>query len=89
VWEVHPETAPQWSWTAGLDHLVACIERGVAPVMAPEHALHALEVVLAAKQSAEEGRAVEIESGFPVPDYSSFPDEGGAEHRIHDPRSTN
>ena len=89
VWEVHPEAAPQWSWTAGLDHLVACIERGVAPVMAPEHALHALEVVLAAKQSAGEGRAVEIESGFPAPDYSSFPDEGGAEHRIHDPRSTN
>jgi len=43
--------------------------------------------VLAAKQSAEEGRAVEIESGFPVPDYSSFPDEGGAERRVHDPRS--
>ena len=87
VWEVHPEAAPQWSWTAGLDHLVACIERGVAPVMAPEHALHALEVMLAAKRSSEEGRAIEIESGFPAPDYSSFPDEGGAEHRVHDPRS--
>jgi hypothetical protein len=57
--------------------------------MAPEHALHALEVMLAAKRSSEEGRAIEIESGFPAPDYSSFPDEGGAEHRIHDPRSTN
>ena len=88
VWEVHPETAPQWSWTAGLDHLVACIERGVAPVMAPEHAMHALEVMLAAKRSSEEERAIKIESGFPAPDYSSSPDEGGAEHRVHDPRST-
>ena len=87
VWEVHPETAPQWSWTAGLDHLVECIERCVGPVMAPEHALHALEVMLAAKRSAAEGRAVEIESGFPPPDYSSFPDGGGADRRVHDPRS--
>jgi hypothetical protein len=43
-----PRGAPGWSWTAGLDHLVDCIERGVAPVMRPEHSLHALEVMLAA-----------------------------------------
>ena len=87
VWEVHPETAPQWSWTAGLDHLVECVERGVTPVLRPEHALHALEVMLAAKRSATEGRAIEIETRFPAPDYSSFPDEGGGERRVHDPRS--
>ena len=87
VWEVHPETAPHWSWTAGIDHLVDCVERGVRPVMAPEHALHALEVMLAAKRSAEEGRAVEVETGFPAPDYSSHPAEDGGERRVHDPRS--
>jgi predicted dehydrogenase len=87
VWEVHPEAAPQWSWTAGIDHLVDCVERGVRPVIAPEHALHALEVMLAAKRSAEEGRAVEIETGFPAPDYSAHPSADGGEHRVHDPRS--
>jgi predicted dehydrogenase len=87
AWEVHPETAPRWSWTAGLDHLVECIERGVAPAMAPEHSLHALEVMLAAMRSATEGRAVDVESGFPVPDYSSFPLEEGGDRRVHDPRS--
>jgi predicted dehydrogenase len=87
VWEVHPEPAPQWSWTAGLDHLVECVERGVAPAMAPEHAFHALEVMLAAKRSAAEGRAIEIESGFPAPDYSAFSDGAGGERRVHDPRS--
>jgi predicted dehydrogenase len=86
AWEVHPETAPQWSWTAGLDHLVECIERGVAPVMAPEHSLHALEVMLAAMRSATEGRAVDVESGFPAPDYSGLPPDGG-DRRVHDPRS--
>jgi predicted dehydrogenase len=87
VWEVHPETAPHWSWTAGIDHLVDCVERGVRPVTAPEHALHALEVMLAAKRSAEEGRAVEIETGFPAPDYSAHSADDGGERRVHDPRS--
>ena len=87
TWEVHPEAAPGWSWTAGLDHLVECIERGVAPVMRPEHSLHALEVMLAAGRSAKEGRAIDLESGFPAPDYSSLPPEGGGDRRVHDPRS--
>jgi predicted dehydrogenase len=87
TWEVHPETAPGWSWTAGLDHLVDCLERGVTPVISPHHALHALEVMLAATRSAAEGRAVEIETGFPRPDYSSLPAAGGDDRRVHDPRS--
>ena len=87
AWEVHPESAPGWSWTAGLDHLVDCIERGVAPVMRPEHALHALEVMLAAARSAAEGRAIDLETGFPAPDYSSLPPEDGGDRRVHDPRS--
>ena len=38
-------------------------------------------------RSAEEGRAIDLESGFPAPDYSSLPPEGGGERRVHDPRS--
>jgi predicted dehydrogenase len=87
AWEVHPESAPGWSWTAGLDHLVDCIERGVPPAMRPEHSLHALEVMLAARRSSEEGRAVDLETGFPAPDYSLHPPEDGGERRVHDPRS--
>jgi predicted dehydrogenase len=87
VWEVHPETAPQWSWTAGIDHLVDCIERGARPVMAPEHSLHALEVILAAKRSAQDGQAVEIETAFPEPDYSTLAPDDEGERRVHDPRS--
>jgi predicted dehydrogenase len=87
TWELHPETAPQWSWTAGLDHLVECIERGAEPVMAPEHSLHALEVILAATRSAAEGRAVDVDTGFPPPDYRSFPEGDGGDRRVHDPRT--
>lgn len=69
-WESHDEQAPDWPWTDGLNHLVACIERGVPSVTRPEQAYHVLEVMLAAMQSAKEGRAIDIASSFPAPDYS-------------------
>ena len=43
--------------------------------------------MLAAARSAEEGRAVDLETAFPAPDYSSFPPDDGGERRVHDPRS--
>ena len=68
VWEVHPETDPAWPWTDGLRHLVECIETGEEPVTRPEHAYHALEIMLAAQAAGADGRAREIASGFPAPD---------------------
>ena len=70
-WEVVGETDRNWPWTDGLRHLVDCAERGAPTVTRPEHAYHALEVMLAAKRSAEEGRVIEIESTFPALDYSA------------------
>jgi predicted dehydrogenase len=87
VWELVPETEPTWPWTDGLRHLVDCIERDVPPVNRPEHAYHALEVVLAAVRSAQEGRVVEIESDFPPLDYSTLPAGEDDERRVHDPRT--
>lgn len=87
-WEVVPESAPQWPWTAGLRHLVECIAAGVPTVTRPEHAYHALEVSLAAMESARTGRVVEISSGFPEPDYTGDPGAAlDASRRRHDPRS--
>lgn len=87
-WEVVPESDPQWPWTDGLRHLVDCVERGVPAVTRPEHAYHALEVMLAAKQSATEGRVIEIESDFPDLDYTSVVTLGKDHRRKHDPRSS-
>ena len=47
-------------------------DRGLPTVTRPEHAYHALEVMLAAKRSAEEGRVISIESEFPALDYSAW-----------------
>jgi predicted dehydrogenase len=87
-WEVVGETDRNWPWTDGLRHLVDCAERGVPTVTRPEHSYHALEVMLAAQRSADEGRVIEIESSFPALDYSVAGDSGTDHRRLHDPRST-
>jgi predicted dehydrogenase len=87
VWELIPETEPAWPWTIGLQHLVDCVDAGLPTVTRPEHAFHALEVMLAAKRSSDEGRVVEIASGFPPLDYASAEETATDGRRRHDPRS--
>jgi predicted dehydrogenase len=87
-WEVVPESDPQWPWTDGLRHLVDAVDTGRPTVTRPEHAYHALEVMLAAKRSAEEGRVVAIDSDFPALDYDGWDGADGDGRRKHDPRSS-
>jgi predicted dehydrogenase len=86
AWQLYPETDPTWPWTDGLRHLVECLETGQAPVTRPEHAYHALEIMLAAQAAGADGRAREIASDFPAPDLARLGEVGGNE-RVHDPRS--
>jgi predicted dehydrogenase len=86
AWELFPESDPGWQWTEGLRHLVECIEGGREPVIRPEHAYHALEIMLAAQAAAADGRAREIVSDFPRPDLAALESRPDG-HRIHDPRS--
>ncbi len=85
-WELHPEPDPTWTWTDGLRHLVDCIETGQEPVTRPEHAYHALEIMLAAQAAGSDGRARAIASEFPAPDLARLGAAGGLA-RVHDPRS--
>jgi len=86
TWELFPEKDPGWQWTEGLRHLVECIESGREPVTRPEHAYHALEIMLAAQAAAADGRAREISSDFPRPDLASLEARTDG-RRVHDPRS--
>jgi predicted dehydrogenase len=88
VWEVHDESEPQWPWTVGLRHLAECVAAGTRPVNQPEHALHCVEVMLAAQTSAREGRYVSIETDFPPLDYRHMPAGVDNHRRKHDPRTT-
>jgi predicted dehydrogenase len=86
-WEVYPESDPAWPWTDGLRHLVECVETGEEPVTRPEHAYHALEIMLAAQAAGADGRARTVSSPFPAPELARLGLPDTPEHRVHDPRS--
>ncbi len=50
-----------WSIDRALRHFVDCIREGVEPEVTAENARAALKTVLAAYQSAREGRRVQID----------------------------
>jgi predicted dehydrogenase len=87
AWRIHPESDAGWSWTEGLRHLVDCIERGRPTVTRPEHAYHALEIMLAAQAAGRDGTARAIESGFPAVVYDEDWAASEEERRAHDRRS--
>jgi predicted dehydrogenase len=83
AWQVFKETAPDWPWSDGLRHLVECIHHNKTPLVAPEYALHVLEIMLKAQQSGREGRSIPIESTFKLAEFEiSSPTE--AAHLQHD-----
>jgi predicted dehydrogenase len=86
-WRVFPETDPHWQWTEGLRHLVDCVESGRPAVTRPEHAYHALEIMLAAQAAGGDGVAREIESGFPDPVYDAAWVDAETDRYAHDRRS--
>jgi predicted dehydrogenase len=69
AWRLFPESDPHWRWTEGLRHLVDCVETGRTAITRPEHAYHALEIMLAAQAAGRDGVARPIESDFPEPVY--------------------
>ena len=82
-WELFEETDPNWPWADGLNHLIDCIQADTPTVTRPEHAYHVLEVMLAAQESSRLGRAVDIESDFPAPQYPVL--AAADSRRLHDP----
>ena len=68
-WRLQPETDPHWQWTEGLRHLIDCVESGRPTISRPEHAYHALEIMLAAQAAGRDGTTRTIESDFPDPVY--------------------
>lgn len=86
AWQVYSETDPHWQWTSGLNHLVDCVRTDKRPSVTPEHALHVLEIMLAAQKAARTGKAQSIRSSFSVPKRIRSQDVHEAGHRIHDRR---
>jgi predicted dehydrogenase len=54
-------------WQSGAAHMAECLVTGEQSVMTIEHALHVVEVMAAAYESAATGRRIPIESAFSRP----------------------
>lgn len=83
AWQVYGETDPHWQWTQGLVHLVDCLRRGTRPQLRPEHALHVLEVMLAAHRAGRTGRAQRIRSRFRLAAPAPAAAAPAQAHRVH------
>jgi predicted dehydrogenase len=59
-----PEGADGHLIGAGPAHFVACLSSEEQPILTAAHALHVLDIMLAATRSASEGCAVEVGTGF-------------------------
>ncbi len=54
-------------WQEGASVVAKCLATGEEPLVTPEHALHVLEIIEAARRSQTDGRRVSLESTFPWP----------------------
>lgn len=50
--------------TAVIEHLVDCVRTGERPILSAEHARHALEIMIGAKESARTGQAISLQTTF-------------------------
>lgn len=84
AWQIYEETEPNWPWTDGLRHLVECIQTGQQPIITPEHAYHALEIMIKTQESSREGVFKSIDSTFSPPSFDFSDEDHEAAHLVHD-----
>jgi predicted dehydrogenase len=61
------EDPGDYVWQQGASLVAECLATGKEPLMTPEHALHVVEVMEAARESQATGRRVELKSTFNWP----------------------
>jgi len=65
--ERHVKDAEGYVWEQGASYVAECLATGKESLIRPEHALHVLEIIIAARESQETGRRVPIQSTFKWP----------------------
>lgn len=56
----------------GIEHLVECIQQNREPTLNIAHALHVVEIIEKAAQSAAQGRTLALETTFSQPNYTEW-----------------
>lgn len=82
-WQDHDQRS-RWPWTDGVRDLIQAVSDGRAPVNAPEHAYHVLEIMVKSMESGRTGQALPIISSFTPPRFDLASDRI-APHLDHAP----
>jgi len=56
-----------YKWEQGASVVAECLAKGKEPLFTPEHALHVVEIMIAARESQKTGRRIGIQSTFRWP----------------------
>ena len=65
--ERHATDAEGYIWQLGAALAAECLVTGKELLVTPEHALHVLEIITAARESSAQGKRIELQSTFPWP----------------------
>jgi predicted dehydrogenase len=63
----HVEDPAGYVWEQGASYVAECLVTGKPSLITAEHALHVLEIILAARESQETGRRIPLQSTFHWP----------------------
>jgi predicted dehydrogenase len=63
----HATNAADYAWQHGAALVCECLVTGKEPLFTPEHALHVVEIIVAARQSQRTGQRVKLQSTFKWP----------------------
>jgi predicted dehydrogenase len=66
-YERHVTDAKGYVWQDGAARVCECLATGKEPPFTPEHALHVVEIIVAARESQRTGRRIELSSTFKWP----------------------
>jgi predicted dehydrogenase len=69
-WETTEPVDETWLWTDGLRELVVAIHSDRPPLQELYQDLHVLDILHAARRSAQENRTISVQSGFPELDLT-------------------
>ena len=67
TWQTRCTSSQGYCSEGGAAYAAECLVSGKPGIMTPEHALHVVEIMAAAHESAKTGRRIPLESTFPWP----------------------
>jgi predicted dehydrogenase len=83
AWEQYESLDPTWHWSDGLREVVTSIRSGRRPLVDLDHDLHVLDVIAAARRSAGDRAATEVDSHFGPLDLTLELDPAAARRHDH------